>query len=114
MFAVVVREVVPDGRVGRIQFARDLVFGLHLFDEANVFLRITMDVLQCVDLLRRGILHEVDRTSRTFPQPLQNIIVKEFLGHEPVVPPVCLLFPRARQVDRERGQFRQRADNGIV
>ena len=55
---------------------------LHLLDEAVVLCIIAEDVLKSVDLMRLGIADSVDDTTRTFSQPLQNLIVEELLSHE--------------------------------
>ena len=39
-------------------------------------------MLQRIDLLCLGVADGVDGASRTLSQPLQNIIVEEFLSHE--------------------------------
>jgi hypothetical protein len=64
------------------ELAADLVFVLHLLNETEIFLRLPHDVFEREDLPGGGVLHEVDDTSRTLSQTLQDIIVEELLSHE--------------------------------
>ena len=75
-------RMICSAEIRMSELSRDLKLRLHLLDIANILLRLTQDVLERVDLLGFGIADGEDGASRTFSQPLQNIIVEEFLSHE--------------------------------
>ncbi len=74
-------EVVASAEIGVAKLPADVEFRLHLFDEADVFLIVAMDVLEG-ELAAGGGVHDgVDGAARALAQPLQHIVLKEFLAH---------------------------------